>query len=365
VRTERRVLLSTAQHSYRTCFKHTAMDNPTVAALAGLAAGAAVATMYATASAQRAESADKAAHPNAAASSSTMAGHVAVVTGSGGGIGRSIAEKFAAAGASVMVADFNAAAGEATVAKIYAAGGEATFCLWDATKEADTVRLMATTKATYGRLDHLVNNAVRFVFGHLRGAGAGSGTGTDRDVTDEDWKALFETNVLGYARTIKHALPLMRLNQPSDKIIHNDQGAGVARLDCGSRGSIVNVASVSSWIAQPEFIPYNISKGGVSQMTKCCALDFADERIRVNAVGPGTIDTQGAYGHMKAIGTNDGVSLVDNDYAEGKKFFGTFASCAKRMAAPDEVASAVFFLASDEASYITGELLVVDGGLSI
>lgn len=185
--------------------------------------------------------------------------------------------------------------------------------------------------------------AVRFVFGHLRGAGRGSGTGSDRDITDEDWEMLFKTNVLGYARCIKHALPHMRSNKPSDYVIENDQGQGVQRLDCGSRGSIVNVASISSWIAQPEFLPCgwcthrhgmlcifaallllvraiprrhcsatpatptyyitwhahgacisdNVSKGAVAQLTRCCAMDFTDERVRVNAVGPGTIDTPG------------------------------------------------------------------------
>ena len=81
-------------------------------------------------------------------------------------------------------------------------------------------------------------------------------TACPRSITDEDWEVLFKTNVLGYARCIKHALPHIRKNKPSDYVIENDQGQGTQRLDCGSRGSIVNVASISSWIAQPEFVPY-------------------------------------------------------------------------------------------------------------
>ena len=85
---------------------------------------------------------------------------------------------------------------------------------------------MARAVTEYGRLDHLINNAVRFVFGHLRGAGNGSGTGSDRDISDEDWDMLFKTNVLGYARCIKHALPHMRKNKPSAHVFSNDQGRG-------------------------------------------------------------------------------------------------------------------------------------------
>lgn len=246
-----------------------------------------------------------------------------------------------------------------------------------------------------------MNNAVRFVFGHLRGAGNGTGEGTDREASASDWQAAFDTNgfyprsnrraaaarppdalptvprdltagpsawltVLGYVRTIQHALPVMRKNGVSQKVLMNDQGCGVQRLDCGSRGSIVNIASVSAFIAQKEFVPYNTCKGAVAQLTRCVALDFADERVRVNAIAPGSIDTQGAYGHMKLVGTGpDGADLCANGYAEGKKLFGAAAKCAKRMAAPDEIASAALFLASDEASYISGEMLVVDGGLTI
>ena len=124
-----------------------------------------------------------------------LAGRVAVVTGSGIGIGRAVAERFAQEGAAVVVGDFNDELGQETVARIEAAGGKAVFQHVDCTQEAEIEALMARAVTEYGRLDHLVNNAVRFVFGHLRGAGNGSGTGSDRDITDEDWDMLFKTNV--------------------------------------------------------------------------------------------------------------------------------------------------------------------------
>ena len=184
-----------------------------------------------------------------------MSGRVVVVTGAGAGIGRAIAERFAKEGASVVVGDFNDEMGEETAARITKVGGRAVFQHVDCTIESEIEALMERAVSEYGRLDHLINNAVRFVFGHLRGAGNGSKTGSDRDITDADWDMLFKTNVMGYARCIKHALTHIRKNKVSDHVFRNDQGQGVQVLDCGARGSIVNVASISSWVAQPEFVP--------------------------------------------------------------------------------------------------------------
>jgi hypothetical protein len=167
-------------------------------------------------------SGERPAAPAATAGPGRLRGKVAVVTGAGAGIGRAIAgrrgdgavilhgylrsfveisyikrqwdeaeflalERFAAEGASVVVADFNAENGNATATQIVAAGGVAVFQFTDCTREVDIEALMARAVSEYGRLDVLVNNAVRFVFGHLRGEGNGSKTGTDRDVTDADW----------------------------------------------------------------------------------------------------------------------------------------------------------------------------------
>ena len=118
---------------------------------------------------------------------------------------------------------------------------------------------------------------------------------------------------------------------------------------------IVNVASVSSFIAQPEFIPYNTSKGAVSQLTRCLAMDLAKFNIRVNAVCPGAIYTRASERHMDYMGI---------DYKNGRELFGQDA-VMKRMGNPSEIANGVLFLASDEASFITGEHLIIDGGATL
>lgn len=164
-----------------------------------------------------------------------------------------------------------------------------------------------------------------------------------------------KVNVMGYARTIKHAVPLMLQGKKTDNIYEVDEGADISRIDAGSVGTIVNVASVSGFIAQPEFVPYNTSKGAVIQLTRCNAMDLSRHKIRVNAVCPGTIETGGSYNHMKLIGLS-----VD----EGRAQFAS-GNCLKRQAAPDEVANGVLFLASDESSFMTGSFIVMDGGETI
>jgi NAD(P)-dependent dehydrogenase (short-subunit alcohol dehydrogenase family) len=93
----------------------------------------------------------------------------------------------------------------------------------------------------------------------------------------------------------------MKASPVSSLVYDNDQGEGVHRIEAGSRGSIVNMASVSSFIAQPEFLPYNVSKGGILQMTRCAAMDLAKFKIRVNAIAPGSVETPASYNHMKSI----------------------------------------------------------------
>jgi NAD(P)-dependent dehydrogenase (short-subunit alcohol dehydrogenase family) len=120
-------------------------------------------------------------------------------------------------------------------------------------------------------------------------------------------------------------------------------------------GSIINMASVSSFIAQPAFIPYNASKGAILQMTRCLAMDLAPDKIRVNAVCPGAIKTEATKKHIESLGLVEEQAYID---------FGQDA-LMKRMGLPMEVAYGVLFLASDEASFITGEHLVIDGGATI
>ena len=118
----------------------------------------------------------------------------------------------------------------------------------------------------------------------------------------------------------------MKINELSDVVYDNDQGEGVHRIHAGSRGTIVNMASVSSFIAQPEFLPYNVSKGGIAQMTRCCAMDLAKFKIRVNAIAPDVTETPASYNHMRSINLS---------IEEGRKKFGDYA-LLKRMCAPDE-----------------------------
>ena len=251
-----------------------------------------------------------------------LEGKNAIVTGSGAGIGRATAIRFAEEGARVMVAELDEGAGTETVEQIRQAGGEAWFHRTDVADAASVDAMVNAAAAHIGPLHTLVNNAAAFVFG------------TIEDASAEDWAKVLGVNVLGYANTVRAALPHLR---------------------AAGGGAIVNVASVSGFIAQPEFVPYNTSKGGVMQLTRCLAMDLASDRIRVNGVCPGPIYTQASERHMDFLGI---------DHAEGRRLFGQ-DTLMKRMGEPVEIANGVLFLASDEASFITGTHLVIDGGATI
>ena len=247
---------------------------------------------------------------------------IAIVTGSGNGIGRAIALRFAAAGARVTVAELEEEPGHETVAAIVAGGGKALFRQTD-TADDDSVRSMvAATIERFGTVNLLVNNAAAFVFGSVE------------EVTRDDWARVFGVNVIGYANTVRECLPEFR---------HN--GAG----------TIVNIASVSSFIAQPEFIPYNASKGAVAQLTRCLAMDLAKDNVRVNAICPGAIRTRATDRHIASLGLDPEAA-----YAEFSQ-----DSLMKRMGKPEEIAAGALFLASDESSFMTGAHLVIDGGATI
>ena len=176
--------------------------------------------------------------------------------------------------------------------------------------------------SAHGEIDILVNNAAAFVFGKVE------------DITQDDWMKVFGVNVIGYANCVREVLPSMRRQ---------------------SGGAIVNIASVSSFIAQPEFIPYNASKGAVAQLTRCLAMDLSVDNIRVNAVCPGSIRTRATDRHITSLGLDPEKAYAD---------FGK-DSLMKRMGKPEEIASGVLFLASDEASFMTGAQIVIDGGATI
>jgi len=245
-----------------------------------------------------------------------------IVTGGGSGIGRAICKLFTQQGASVVIADIDEDGMRQTVEQIQPEGGKCLAIHTDVASEKSVEELMVKSKQFLGGLDILVNDAAVFVFGAVD------------TVNLADWEKVFGVNVIGSANTVKYALP---------------------ELKNSSSPAIVNIASVSSFIAQPAFVPYNASKGALLQLTRCLAMDLAEFNIRVNAVCPGSIYTPATERHMAFENANREEFL--KKAAE--------ASLLKRVGKPEEIAYAALFLASDEASFITGEHLVVDGGMTV
>jgi NAD(P)-dependent dehydrogenase (short-subunit alcohol dehydrogenase family) len=245
---------------------------------------------------------------------------VAIVTGGGAGIGRATCELFAEEGAAVVVAERDEARGSEVAAAIAARGGRSQFVPTDVADEASIQAMAAAAESTFGRIDILVNNAAVFV---LKGI----------DATVEEWKQILDVNVVGPALCAKHCVPAMR-------------------RACG--GAIVNLASISSVIAQPNMVTYNATKAALANMTRCMAMDLAADNIRVNAVGPGAVWTQ----IVQRITSESG---MDRAAAHAHPDWGG-AHLLKRIADPREIAFPILFLASDEASFVTGALLMADGG---
>ncbi len=243
---------------------------------------------------------------------------VAIITGSGSGIGRATALLFAEEGAKVVVVDINREAGERTTSLITDHGGDAVFVNADISKEEEARRISDEAVRAFGKIDILVNNAAVFV---LKGL----------EATVEDWQRSLAVNVVGTALCSKYAAEEMK-----------KQG----------KGAIVNLGSISSFIAQPEFITYSVTKAAILQMTRNMAMDLAPFNIRVNCVCPGTILTPA----LKNPVEQQGLSLEQLLAEEASKHL------LNRVGEPREVAYAILFLASDEASFITGTHLMVDGG---
>ena len=250
--------------------------------------------------------------------SDRLKGKVAIVTGGAAGIGQATAILFAEEGAKVVIADLDEITGAETVAQIKAQGGEAVFVRTDVSQESDAQHVCDKTISVFGRLDILVNDAAVFV---LKGL----------EATVADWERSLCVNVIGTALISRYAAEAMK------------QSGG---------GAIVNVGSISGFVAQPCLVTYSATKAAVVQMTRNLALDLAPFRIRVNCVCPGTILTRASYDYME----HAGMTLEEFIAEEGSKHL------LKRLGEPREVAYAILFLASDEASFITGAHLFVDGG---
>ena len=244
-----------------------------------------------------------------------LAGKVALVSGAASGMGQSEATIFAREGAKVIVADVLEAEGKQVADKIVSGGGQARFVKLDVTSEAEWDAAVKAAVGAFGKLDVLVNNA------------GISGT-IDRDMlSSAAWDTVMSVNAKGVFLGMKFAIPVMK------------QAGG---------GAIVNISSISGFVGQDGVhMAYNASKGAVRIMTKTAAVQFAGDGIRVNSVHPG---------FMPPMRT----SKTSADPAWRAKMLA--AVPMKREGRVEEVAHAVLFLASDEASYITGTELVVDGG---
>ena len=247
---------------------------------------------------------------NSAQISFGLAGRVCIVTGGAQGIGEACIRRFAREGAQLVIADIDDSRGATLATEL---GALYVHC--DVGDKAQVDALVAQTMAAFGRIDVLVNNA-----GIFRAADF-------LEMTEADFDAVLRINLKGSFLV----------------------GQAVAReMAKAGKGSIVNMSSVNGTLAIPTIASYNVSKGGINQLTRVMALALADKGIRVNAVAPGTIATELA---SKAV--------LTSEEAKARILSRT---PMKRLGEPSEIADTVAYLASDAASYITGEIVVVDGG---
>ena len=244
-----------------------------------------------------------------------LQGKVSIITGAANGIGQACARLFAEQGAKVVLADIQDAQGQALAQELHAQGLQASYVHCDVGRKADVDALVQQVLALHGRIDVLVSNAGIFKATPFL------------EVSESDFDEVLRVNLKGAFLV----------------------GQAAARaMKASGGGAIVHMSSVNGVMAIPEIASYNVSKGGINQLTRAMALALADDGIRVNAVAPGTIATELA---RKAVLTSD---------AARTKILSR--TPMKRLGEPEEVARTVAFLASDASSYITGEILTVDGG---
>jgi meso-butanediol dehydrogenase / (S,S)-butanediol dehydrogenase / diacetyl reductase len=248
-------------------------------------------------------------------------GMSAAVTGGASGIGEATVRRFIAEGAEVAFADRDAKGGRRVAAEIAAAGGKVLFVEADVGHESACLAFIQQTRERFGRLNILVNNAGVRMYQ------------TVVEATAESWDEILSVNLKSYAYCAKGAIPAMR------------QAGG---------GSIVNVASVRSVVAGGNNTQYDTAKHAVAGLTRGLAMDHGAEGIRVNAVCPGPIFTPFHARRLQAAGKT--VAQYNED-AAGRTML-------KRPGTAEEVAACILFLASSEASYVTGSLLFVDGGMT-
>jgi len=246
-------------------------------------------------------------------------GKVAIVTGAASGIGKASTQRFAAEGASVVVADINSTPAVDVVDGINRDGGKAFAVACDISQDAQVQNLMSSAMERFGRVDILVNCAARFL---MKGGG---------EAKAEDWREVFATNVAGTALCCRYAAERMK--------------------EAGG-GAIVIVSSISGMIADPNYATYSTSKAALLMLARSLAIDFGAWNIRVNAVSPGAVDTPS----LKRALEQESLSQEQFEAI----IYGR--QCLRMFIQPNDIASPILFLASDDARAITGANLVVDAG---
>lgn len=247
---------------------------------------------------------------------------VVLVTGASSGIGRAIAVRFAQEGAAVGINYHqNKSGAEETLEMVFAQGSEGMMLRADVSLAREVDEMVSALIEKYGAIDVLVNNS-----------GIGSSSSPDRvhEITEQDWDRVIDVNLKGYMLTAKAVLPHY-----------------IAR----KRGSIINISSIRGLLGSPMLASYCASKAGVVLLTKAMALDYASYGIRVNCICPGFIETEM---FRRYIGLQQDPQAARDRFAK--------MALLNRIGQPEEVASVCAFLASDEASFITGVALPVDGG---
>jgi NAD(P)-dependent dehydrogenase (short-subunit alcohol dehydrogenase family) len=245
-----------------------------------------------------------------------LGGRIALVTGAGAGLGRATARLFAAEGAHVYVTDNNGPAAEAVVKDILETGASAQAIIADVTRGADVTGMFRAVETAHGRLDVLVNNAGLNVRGDFR------------HLSDAEWVKIREVNLDGVVRVARDGFALLRAS---------------------GRGSLINIASIMGHRGLRQLVAYSATKGAILALTRGLAVEYAPFAVRVNALAPGFVETALTQRALKHPGIQK--ALLES-------------TPLRRFGLPEEIAKAALFFASDDASYVTGAELAVDGGMS-